>query len=176
MSNVRSSQTPKSDNSPASDALCSIAGANLIGCNRDPQRYFTANAPPVPPEHKARLLDTDTYYYVQTRNRRMQEQKKYVTHNAVALNNEFGDQTEFFLSKGEVEPFLAGKRMLWKAPLPNGNSMSASGKSRKRPYPVDSWAQGVAREPGSRQSGLPVAGWTVTLAVIFVRSRRQSNW
>jgi len=102
----------KKEKSEASDILSSVAGANLIGCNREPNRLFDPHPPSVPPEHKARVFDMDTYYYVKTRDSSMFSPEMYVTTNAINLNEEIGNQTEFFFSNGNLEPLLSRKEML----------------------------------------------------------------
>ena len=102
----------KKEKSEASDVLCSAAGANLIGCNREPTRMFQTKPPPIPPEHKARVFDNESYYYVKTKNQRLLQPKMYVTENAVRLSTEIGNQTEFFMLKGGLEPLLSSKEML----------------------------------------------------------------
>lgn len=109
--------------SVASDALCAIAGANLIGVNREPQRYqppttaegagkqdFTIRMPtPVDPSHKARIFDRETYYYVKTNDVGLFPKNRYVSVNAAKLNAEFGTQSEYFLQNQNVETLLSKK-------------------------------------------------------------------
>lgn len=104
----------KSNKSPASDILCSLAGANIVGVNREPKRFNPEGppAPPPPPDHKARLLDTDTYYYYKTRDRNMFRKDRYDTHNAVSISKELGRQSTVFLKNFDLEQFLQKKNML----------------------------------------------------------------
>ena len=104
----------KSETSPASDILCSLAGANLIGCDREPQRRFESPPPPPPPGHKARIFHDQTYYYVKTKDPRLFPPRMFVTRNAVELNNEFTNQAEFFMTNGELDQLLNRKNMLVK--------------------------------------------------------------
>jgi hypothetical protein len=115
--------------SVASDALCSIAGANLIGVNREPQRYFTIPASesasggtgkegftmraptPVDPSHKARIFDRETYYYVKTTDTGLFPKNKYVPINAARLNAEFKTQSEYFLQNQNIDTLLNNKIM-----------------------------------------------------------------
>jgi len=116
--------------SVASDALCAVAGANLIGVNREPMRYFippdTQNgvsgdvgkgassirvATPVDPSHKARIFNRETYYYVKTTDSGLFPKNKYVPINATRLNAEFKTQTEYFLQNMNVENLLNQKAM-----------------------------------------------------------------
>jgi hypothetical protein len=109
--------------SVASDALSAIAGANLIGVNREPQKYIPK--PPnseagkeiirVPQEvdqsHKARIFNRETYYYVKTIDRDLFSSRKYVPVNAAKLNAEFCTQSEFFLENHNVDILLNTKKM-----------------------------------------------------------------
>jgi hypothetical protein len=104
----------KSNISPASDVLCALAGANIVGVDREPKRFNPEGppAPPPPPEHKARLLDNDSYYYVKTRDRNMFAKEKYVTHNSIAISKELTRQSNTFLKNRDLEKFLQQKPML----------------------------------------------------------------
>lgn len=114
--------------SVASDVLCSIAGANLIGVNREPQRYFTTESEsasentakkdfttrtsrPVDPSHKARIFDRETYYYVKTADPGLFLKNKYVPVNAAKLNAEFMTQSEYFLQNQNIDTLLNKKSM-----------------------------------------------------------------
>jgi hypothetical protein len=115
--------------SVASDVLCSIAGANLIGVNREPQRYFTPPASenaaksivekdfttrtstPVDASHKARIFDRETYYYVKTADAGLFPKTKYVPINAAKLNAEFKTQSEYFLQNQNIDTLLSTKSM-----------------------------------------------------------------
>lgn len=102
----------KQELSAASDVLASLAGANIVGVNQEPLRIPRGDPKPVPPDHKARILHPDTYYYVKSKDPRMFPRMNYTTQNAIELNNEFLAQTEFFLKHGEIEHLAASKRML----------------------------------------------------------------
>jgi len=107
--------------SVASDALCAVAGANLIGVNREPRRYplYMGNgkegsfrvSTPVDPSHKARIFDRETYYYVKTNNADLFKKNKYVPVNAARLNTEFAIQSEYFLENQNIENLLNTKIM-----------------------------------------------------------------
>lgn len=109
--------------SVASDALCAVAGANLIGVNREPRRYIpkpsegngkedSLRVPAfVDPNHKARIFDRETYYYVKTNNADLFKKNKYVPVNAARLNAEFGTQTEHFLENQNIDTLLNKKIM-----------------------------------------------------------------
>ncbi|MGD0978051.1 MAG: hypothetical protein ABR962_02800 [Candidatus Bathyarchaeia archaeon] len=116
--------------SVASDALCAIAGANLIGVNREPMRYFTPpetqsdtlgkagkgdstirKATPIDPSHKARIFNRDTYYYVKTTDPGLFPKTKYVPINAAKLNAEFKTQSVYFLQNQNIDTLLNEKSM-----------------------------------------------------------------
>jgi len=109
--------------SVASDALSAVAGANLIGVNREPMVYFDPppkgnssndtirGKTPVDPNHKARIFNRDTYYYVKTNDSHLQKKNNYVTVNAAKLNAEFNTQAEYFLEHQELAPLLNEKSM-----------------------------------------------------------------
>lgn len=105
------------ETSVASDVLCAVAGANLIGVNREPQRFppnikDTVRAPnDVDPSHKARIFDSETYYYVKTHNPDLFLKNKYVPLNAARLNTEFIAQTEYFLEHQNLDTLLEKKIM-----------------------------------------------------------------
>jgi hypothetical protein len=107
---------PKETTSPASDVLSSVAGANIIGVNREPRRNLkdvkTEDLPP--PQHKARLLDASTYYYVQTSNDALFSKFKYVPHNALRLQREFDAQSAHFDIHKSLDTLLDKKDMLTK--------------------------------------------------------------
>jgi len=102
----------KDPKSPASDVLASVAGANIIGVDREPQRKVEGPLPP--PDHKARLLNRKSYYYEKTRDRRFRKKELNVSYNAVLLDKEFEAQTNHFLDHQEIEKFLERKEMLSK--------------------------------------------------------------
>lgn len=120
-SNVKREKTANSneDTSVSSDALSAVAGANLIGANREPlppppkldSNGQKIEPPPVDPSHKARIFDNNTYYYFKTKDKDLFDKKKYVTLNAVKLNAEFTAQSEYFLKHHEIESLLNQKSM-----------------------------------------------------------------
>lgn len=115
--NVKREILPNANNpvSEASDVLSSIAGANLIGVNREPRRYFDSDGPPpppVPPNYKARIFDNETYYYNKTNNPNLFHKYGYTPVNAQMLNFEFKNQTEFFLNNDNIGNLLNKKKML----------------------------------------------------------------
>ena len=111
----------KENTSVASDALSAIAGANLIGVNREPARYFNPITVAdevgirtnvnVDPSHKARIFDRDTYYYVKTVDPALYDRRKYVPLNATKLNAEFAAQSEHFLEHSDIVTLLNQKSM-----------------------------------------------------------------
>jgi len=70
------SEIPAEENNPASDVLASVTGANIIGVNRKPQRNIITppGKPkyvyiPKPPEHRFRIFNKDSYYYIKSKDR-----------------------------------------------------------------------------------------------------------
>ena len=106
----------KDTTSPASDVLSSFAGANIVGINREPRKNLkNAKLRNLPPkEHKARLLDANTYYYVQTSNRALFSKFEYVPHNALRLQREFDAQAAYFDKHNSLDALLETKDMLTK--------------------------------------------------------------
>ncbi len=114
----------KDNHSEASDVLSSLAGANLIGVNREPPSFPREPNPnpepnqepieidPAPPNYKSRLLDINSYYYVKTNDPNYLEKRNYVPANAVSLNNEFEIQSDHFLTELTMSDYIRGKRML----------------------------------------------------------------
>jgi hypothetical protein len=107
----------KADQSPASDVLGTVYGANIIGVDREPQRRITQplikNQPsPIEIiEHKAREFDGKTYYYVKSKSP-AQTKSQNVTINAMKLGSEFEKQRNFFLRNAEIASYLSTKQMI----------------------------------------------------------------
>lgn len=103
----------KDSKSPASDVLASIAGASIIGVNREPQRPPPgAGLQHVPADHKARLLDPDSYYYVKMQGGSDPNRSHNALTNAVLLDQEFSRQTDSFFQHLSVVPNMKTKEML----------------------------------------------------------------
>jgi hypothetical protein len=107
------------ENNPASDILASLAGANIIGVNRKPQRNIKPipGKPPYiyvpkPPEHRFRIFNKDSYYYVKSKTKTHQVEEINRDINAVMLDQEFGNQTNHFMKNYEIETYLTQKEML----------------------------------------------------------------
>lgn len=105
---------PESNESPASDILCSIAGANIIGTNREPRRAppEAAILPAAALEHKARRFDEKSYFYLKTKDPNYSDKIKYTCHNAAKLDKELENQSEFFLTNNNLDKLLENKKML----------------------------------------------------------------
>jgi hypothetical protein len=105
---------PESNDSPASDILCSIAGANILGTNREPRRAAPEAAMPLAAatEHKTRRFDEKSYFYTKTRDRNYSGKVRYTTYNAVKLDRELENQSEFFLNNNNLDKLLENKKML----------------------------------------------------------------
>ncbi|MBI2545592.1 hypothetical protein HYV81_00230 [Candidatus Woesearchaeota archaeon] len=101
--------------SPASDILATVIGANITGVNREPLRFFESGVEvPDPNEiwkHKARNFDKDSYYYVKKKGP-VEKKNENFTNNSIVLNEELSNQSEYFSKKLEIRNYLLKKRML----------------------------------------------------------------
>ena len=100
----------KKELSPASDVLASIDGANIIGLDREPPRMIEGTLVPI--EHKARIFEPKSYYYVKTKLNQFSTKDKNVTYNSVQLDNEFSNQSNYFLKNATIVTVLDKKKML----------------------------------------------------------------
>jgi len=112
------------DESPSSDILASMIGSNLIGVNREPLRI--PNRALSPEEllelklHKARIFDSETYYYLKLKavNLNKNQQKNLMKpnfnkiFNSGLLENEFKNQSRYFLDHNEIEGYISNKEMI----------------------------------------------------------------
>ncbi|HRZ85195.1 MAG TPA: hypothetical protein P5277_00260 [Candidatus Paceibacterota bacterium] len=103
----------KDDNSPASDILGTLCGANIIGVNRDPTKYFPEmiDKPLKVVQHKARLFDPESYYYKMLKDNNLNKAVN-VTENSVRVANEFDKQREAFLERFDIQSYLKKKEMI----------------------------------------------------------------
>jgi len=105
--------------SPASDILTSLSGANFIGVNREP-RFKPENPPPFEElkrirEHKARIFRSYSYYYekvVASDHRDLLDPKNNTLFNAKLLNSEFTHQSEEFSKESSIKPYICNKKMI----------------------------------------------------------------
>ncbi len=104
------SSNAKKDKSPASDILAAVAGANIIGVNREPMAPFNSKSRQEFVQHKSRVLDRNTYYYSKTDN--IVAKDVNVTQNSMEIKNELKKQTEAILNGGTVVEYLKNKPML----------------------------------------------------------------
>jgi hypothetical protein len=101
--------------SPASDVLASIAGANIVGIDREPPKKIESlKVTKVPKlrQHKSRIFDRDSYYYVKNQKPHEISRPYNIAYNSVELDKEFKEQAEFFLKNNSIDTFLAKKEML----------------------------------------------------------------
>lgn len=106
------------DTSPASDVLASVAGANIIGVNREPRRPQKSDStsqvdPNLRREHKSRKINCDTYYYEKTKGFILRPALNNIQ-NSVLLREEFLNQSNYFLANNDLSKFLQQKDMLSK--------------------------------------------------------------
>ena len=130
---------PKDPISPASDVLSSIAGANIIGVNREPKRFIKEEEKKElpPPQHKARLFDSNSYYYVGTEDSELFSKNKYVPDNATRLQIEFDKQSTHFSANLNLGKFLDKKTMLIN--YKNGNILKELTSKSMSPTNNDDW-------------------------------------
>jgi len=126
--------------SPSSDVLASVIGANLVGVNREPQMFHEPIDKTLPleeqqkvkderkkktlelKEHKARVFNPTSYYYRKVKEMgfnstdytNFMNEKYNILHNALLLDSEFKSQTEYFLEKGNhsIEKYITDKPMI----------------------------------------------------------------
>ncbi|MCL4376239.1 hypothetical protein M1558_01980 [Candidatus Parvarchaeota archaeon] len=105
------------ENSPASDVLSTLCGANVVGVNKKPRKIIPIKKPSQEDlkrflENKIRLLDSNSYYYKKAEIKTINE-KICVIKNAIKLKNEFSVQAENLLkSGGDIANLLDKKDML----------------------------------------------------------------
>lgn len=115
----------KYDNeSPSSDILASLIGSNLIGINREPLRMPSHTLSPEERTelrlHKARVFNSDTYYYLKLEaskyNKNLQKSLMNPNYNKIfnseLLDNEFKNQSKYFLENNEIEGYISKKKMI----------------------------------------------------------------
>ena len=114
----------KSEKAPASDALATLIGSNLIGVNREPQRPPPQEIADVKAEelraHKARVFDPSTYYYLKPEATAFDEETRKqlfnpaynILLNSKLLDREFYFQAKIFLEEGDIEKYITEKQMI----------------------------------------------------------------
>jgi hypothetical protein len=118
--------SPIQAESPASDVLATLIGSNIVGINKEPPRAIGEDQSLTKLrekelwEHKARLFDNDSYYYIKISELKREQpdkeilmDKRYnIIYNSMLLDKEFKRQAEYFISKQEIKSMLEVKRML----------------------------------------------------------------
>ncbi len=112
----------KSLNTPSSDILSSIGGANLIGINREPQRFNPNMKTEKVDEkevwkHKARFFDANTYYYKKFDENKVEPKNINITHNANRIQEELKKQTEVFLENMKMKEYILKKPIIPENPF-----------------------------------------------------------
>ena len=104
---------PKSVETAASDVLCTAAGANIIGINRDIPRFGSdSKTLKLPEDHKAKELNRATYWYVRTRKPNLLRKSAYTSFNSLALAKEFELQRDYLEKDHTIVKMLGKKEML----------------------------------------------------------------
>ncbi|MEK6844066.1 MAG: hypothetical protein AABX83_01425 [Nanoarchaeota archaeon] len=112
----------KADNSAASDILSSIGGANIVGINRDPQK-FNPNAPIKKVDqkelwkHKARYFDNETYYYSKFKDGTLELKNLNILKNTSRLQGELDNQTKVFLETYKIKDYITKKPIVKDYPV-----------------------------------------------------------
>ncbi|MFA5953474.1 MAG: hypothetical protein WC812_02680 [Candidatus Pacearchaeota archaeon] len=112
----------KSQNTSSSDILSSIGGANIIGINREPQK-FNPNAKTEHMDqqeiwkHKARFFDSDSYYYKKFDEGKLEPKNINITNNSNRIMDELKKQTEVFLEKLKIKDYIIKKPMISENPF-----------------------------------------------------------
>jgi hypothetical protein len=104
----------KDKKSPASDVLGSLCGANIVGVNREPGKYFSDAMKEKQKEmvkHKARLFDPQSYYYLMS-DTNNDNKVVNVTENSNRLAKEFSNQKQEFLKDFDISNYLKKKEMI----------------------------------------------------------------
>ena len=125
------SSNTKFDKSPASDILASVAGANIIGVNREPSRPFNTTITPQIIQHKNRILDRKTYYYNKTPANLSKDIN--IIQNSAEIKKELKEQTEIILRDSTILDHIKNKPM-----LVNKSDIFKS-LTEKQSKPIDSW-------------------------------------
>jgi len=112
----------KSPTSASSDILSSIGGANIIGINREPQRFNpNAKTEKVDPKeiwkHKARFFDGDTYYYKKFEENNIEPKNINITNNGNRIQNELKKQSKIFLENLKMKDYILGKAIVPENPF-----------------------------------------------------------
>lgn len=99
--------------SPASDVLASLTGAAIVGSNREPQcPPPSAGLQEVPMDHKTRVFDPESYYYVKAKGGVGAGKTHNTVANSVRLDNELASQTDSFFKHSSMVPSMETKEML----------------------------------------------------------------
>ena len=118
----------KIDDSPASDVLASIAGANIIGVNREPRRKPGLGGMLISLENKNRVLDNTTYYYQKVTDRKLQDRSECTLINSVILAKEFQAQRDKLFETHDIGEYISKKKMLKDNPQLLRELIQKSGK------------------------------------------------
>lgn len=112
----------KADTSPASDILASLVGSNIVGVNKEPQRFQELRElTPIEiikqkkhelelKRHKSRIFNASTYYY--KKHAPLMDPKENSILNSALLDRELAFQTEHFLKEYSVKEYITQKPMI----------------------------------------------------------------
>ena len=115
----------KTDYTPASDVLAPLIGANIVGVNREPMRPIEGRAITEKDkllEHKARVFDPNTYYYIKAtisqhldpeiKSKILTSKGTNTAINTKLLDGEFERQSKVVLESRNIKEYISNKRML----------------------------------------------------------------
>lgn len=109
----------KKNESPSSDVLTTIGGANIVGVNREPPRggYVSGEKDKeILRSHKSRVLDPKSYYYIK-KEVNGSVSASQVLHDNILLNtkvlySEYKNQANAFLEEFSIKDYICKKRMI----------------------------------------------------------------
>jgi len=115
----------KKDYTPASDVLATLIGANIVGVNREPMRPIEGKAVIEKDkllEHKARIFDHSTYYYlkvtilrqldIEIKQQILTSKEINIAINTKLVDDEFDRQSKALLNNGNIKEYINSKKML----------------------------------------------------------------
>jgi hypothetical protein len=109
---------------PASSVLLPLTGSNIIGVNKEPPRIIRKTISNEEKarlrEHKARVFNPDTYYFLKVnlsdysniQKKKLMERKNNNLFNSNLIDREFKTQSNFFLDNLSINNYILRKSMI----------------------------------------------------------------
>jgi len=123
--NIRREISPNlnDDKTNASDILGSLIGSNLIGVNKEPRRPLNSKEDIDKNslrQHKARIFEASTYYYVKASllncssefREKLMKKDYNIIYNSHLLDKEFESQANYFYENRKIKDYIAKKDMV----------------------------------------------------------------